>query len=89
MSFIDIEESMVLPSAADEVAVAHEEVREAADVGISAAEGSMGSVQGRSGREIPVLAQEISGVVMVTRRAMDCRRVRVRSQCSLSQAADG
>jgi hypothetical protein len=34
MSFPDIEESMVWPSGADEAAVAHEEVREAADVGI-------------------------------------------------------
>jgi acyl-coenzyme A synthetase/AMP-(fatty) acid ligase len=34
MSFIDIEESRVLPSVADEAVVVHEEVREAAVVGI-------------------------------------------------------
>jgi hypothetical protein len=69
MSFIDIEESRVLPSAADEAAVAHEEVREAPVVGIWGARrrgSSMGSVRGRSGRETPVLAQEASEVVMVT-----------------------
>jgi acyl-coenzyme A synthetase/AMP-(fatty) acid ligase len=69
MSFIDIEGSRVWPSAADEAAVAHEEVREAAVVGIWGARrrgSSMGSVRGRSGREAQVLAQEASEVVMVT-----------------------
>jgi hypothetical protein len=66
MSFIGIEESRVWPSAADEAVVAHEEVREATDVGIWGARRrgpSMGSVRGR---EMPVLAQEASEVVMVT-----------------------
>jgi len=66
MSFIGIEESRVWPSAADEAVVAHEEVREAADVGIWDARRhgqSMGSVRGR---EMPVLAQETSEVVTVT-----------------------
>jgi hypothetical protein len=69
MSFIDIEESRVWPSAADEAGVAHEDVRKAAVVGIWGARrrgSSMGSVRGRSGRETPVLAQEASEVVMVT-----------------------
>jgi acyl-coenzyme A synthetase/AMP-(fatty) acid ligase len=34
MSFVDIEESRVLPSAGDEAVVAHEDVREAVVVGI-------------------------------------------------------
>jgi hypothetical protein len=66
MSFTDIEESRVWPSAADEAVVAHEEVREAADVGIWSARrrgSSMGSVRGR---ETPVSAQEAGEVVMVT-----------------------
>jgi acyl-coenzyme A synthetase/AMP-(fatty) acid ligase len=68
MSFVRIEESRVGPSAADEAVVAHEEVREVADVGIWAPEGRLikGSVRGRSGRETPVFAQEASEVVMVT-----------------------
>jgi hypothetical protein len=69
MSFIDIEESRVWPSAADEAVVAHEEVPKAADVGIWGARrrgSSMGSVRGRSRRETPVLAQKASEVVMVT-----------------------
>jgi hypothetical protein len=37
MSFVDIEESRVLPSVGDEAVVAHEEVREAIVVGICCA----------------------------------------------------
>jgi hypothetical protein len=48
---------------------AHEEVREAADVGIWGARrrrSSTGSIRGRFGRETPVSAQEASEVAIVT-----------------------